>query len=1027
VLRVSLLGEQSITSDRADGLARPSSRAVSLLAFLACAAGSPQSRQRIAGVFWPASTGAQALTNLRRELHHLRRVLGDEPSLVVTPRELTWRDSPTCRVDVRVFSRERAAALRSLAAGQHDAAALHATRAISEYRGDFLPGTYDDWTLDARQQLERHCVELCDMLCAARAKGGDLPGALQIARRRIRLAPLEESGHRAMMRLQADMGDLTGALSTYHHCASVLERELGVLPGPATRAMFDMLMARAVPARQPIAGVRPASRSGQAAAFVGRIREALMLHRTWQAALAGRPAMVLVRGGPGVGKTRLVAEVAEAARRQGAAVAATQCFASAGRLPLTPVADWLRHEAVASALATLDPAWRAEVSRLIPADGHGEGGAGARAIVDAWQRSRFFEGLTRALTAAGRPLLLVLDNVHWCDQETLAFLSFCLRRAGAAPLLVAGTLRDDSIDNDRELAEWAARMRATGMLSEFLLSPLGLADTGRLARAVSGQPLTADDSELLHATTGGFPLYIIEAVRSRVDRPGTPLPAGDLAAVLRKRLAHSSPAAREVAGLAAAVGTNFRLDLLCAASDLDEAAIVAAVDELWRRRILREFRDGYDFSHDLLREAAYAQVSRPKRWLLHRRVAKGLELAHAGNSDLIAAQLAEQYARGGQPERAIAHYQRAADVAAGVFAHGEAIRLHRKALSVIALLPAGGDRDEYELAVLEGLAAPLNARDGYSSAELQQALERAIDLAWSVGRRESALRGMVALWASRFVQGRTADSYAVARQVLAMAEEGDELSAPAHFAVGGAAVSLGRLGEGLHHLQLASTLGRGAVSLSIGTRPDAHATAWAAHAHWLLGDTAAARSGCAEAVALARSIGHPYNLAVALAYCAITQQLCGDLPALREAASELRRLCDRYEFAYYREWGRILDGWARADASGIGLIRQGVGNLVSEGSLARMPYWLSLLADLLGRCRKAGKARAVLDKAIADARAREDLWWLPEVLRMRAAHDDDRRACARLAGAARIAADQGSLALLARCRQDLAGLGGAAG
>ncbi len=1026
MLRVSLLGEQSITGDRADGPVRPSSRAVSLLAFLACKAESPQHRQRIAGAFWPDSSGAQALTNLRRELHHLRHVLGDEPSLVVTPRELTWRDSPTCRVDVRIFSRERTAALRSLAAGQHDAAALHAARAISEYRGDFLPGGYDDWILDARQQLERHCVELCDVLCAARARGGDLAGAVEVARRRVRLAPLEESGYRAMMRLQADMGDLAGALSTYHHCASVLERELGVLPGPATRAVFDMVMARTAPAPQPAPGMRAALRSGQAAPFVGRAGELAMLHRAWQAALAGKPAMALVRGGPGVGKTRLVAEVAEAARRHGAAVAATQCFASAGRLPLTPVADWLRHEAVQSGLAALDPPWRAEVSRLIPAEGHGESGAGARAMVDAWRRSRFFEGLTRALAAAGRPLLLVLDNVHWCDQETLAFLSFCLRRAGAAPLLIAGTLRDDSLDNDRELAEWAARMRATGMLSELALSPLGLADAGRLAQAISGQPLVAGDAELLHATTGGFPLYIVEAVRSRVDRPGTPLPAGDLAAVLRKRLGHSSPDAQKVAGLAAAVGTNFGLDLLCAASDLDEGSVVAAVDELWRRRILREFRDGYDFSHDLLRDAAYAQVSGPRRWLLHQRVAQGLERSHAGNPDLIAAQLAEQYDRGGQPERAIAHYHRAADVAAGVFAHAEAIRLHRKALAVIARLPAGSGRDQHELAVLEAVAAPLNARHGYSSAELQQALERTIELAGSLGRQESALRGMVALWASRFVQGRTADSYAVARQALAMVREGDELSGPAHFAVGGAAISLGRVGEGLRHLELASTLGRGAVSLSIGTRPDVHATAWAAHAHWLLGDTSRALASCAEAVALARSIGHPYNLAVALAYSAITQQLTGDLPALRESVAELRALCDRYEFAYYCEWGRILAGWARADASGIALVRQGIGNLAAGGSLARMPYWLSLLADLLERCRKAGEARAVLDKAIADARAREDVWWLPEVLRMRASHDGDRQAGARLADAAQIASGHGSLLLLARCQRDLAGQDGAA-
>ena len=182
------------------------------------------------------------------------------------------------------------------------------------------------------------------------------------------------------------------------------------------------------------------------------------------------------------------------------------------------------------------------------------------------------------------------------------------------------------------------------------------------------------------------------------------------------------------------------------ASDLDADAVVGAVDELWRRRILREFGDGYDFSHDLLRDTAYAQVSPPQRWLLHRRLAQALELLHADDMDMVSAQLAEQYARGGRPERAVAYYRRAADVAAGMFAHAEAIRLHQEALSIVHGLPEGKDRDRQELAVLEAMAAPLTARFGYSSPDLQQALERSIVLAESLGRQDSTVTGLVALW-----------------------------------------------------------------------------------------------------------------------------------------------------------------------------------------------------------------------------------------------------------------------------------------
>ena len=499
-------------------------------------------------------------------------------------------------------------------------------------------------------------------------------------------------------------------------------------------------------------------------------------------------------------------------------------------------------------------------------------------MADAWQRLRFFEGLARALLAVGRPALLVLDNMQWCDQETLAFLSFCLGLAPDAQLLVAGTLRDDHPGVDPVLADWTDGMRATGLLTELTLSPFDAGDTARLAEAIAGQPLEEDEASLLQATTGGFPLYVVEAVRGTADRGRTTRPPGDLTGVLRNRLEQATVAAREVAGLAAAVGRDFTLDLLTEASDLDADFVVGAVDELWRRRIMREFRDGYDFSHDLVRDTAYAQVSPPKRWLLHRRIAQALELLHAGNTDLVAAQLAEQYARGGRQARAVVYYRRAADLAAGVFAHAEAVRLHKEALSIVRDLPPGKDRDSQELAVLEGMAAPLNARYGYSSRELQQTLERSIHLAGSLGRTGSRVSGMVALWGTQFVQGRTAEGYQTASRALALADPGSELSGVAHFGVGGSSISLGMPAEGLRHLGTAAELASDAVSLSIGTRPRVHAAAWSAHAHWLLGDGDAALSASRNAIELARSIDHPYNLAVALAYAGIHAP---DAPPLR--------------------------------------------------------------------------------------------------------------------------------------------------
>ncbi len=235
MLYLSLLGEQAI-SDGGASLRAHSSRTAALVAFLVAHAGSPQPRQRIAGLFWPESTDAQALTNLRRELHHLRQVLGDEPSLVVTPRDLCWRDTDTCRVDLRIFDIEREAAARPPRPATTRRSSPTPPRPWPSTGATCCPAQYDDWLLEARSELDRQCVDLCDLLAGARARAGDLAGAVAAARRRIQLQPLEEAGYRTLMRLQADLGDRAGAVSTYHHCASVLERELGVAARPGDPA-----------------------------------------------------------------------------------------------------------------------------------------------------------------------------------------------------------------------------------------------------------------------------------------------------------------------------------------------------------------------------------------------------------------------------------------------------------------------------------------------------------------------------------------------------------------------------------------------------------------------------------------------------------------------------------------------------------------------------------------------------------------------------------------------------------------------
>ncbi|HET6654301.1 MAG TPA: AAA family ATPase [Nocardioides sp.] len=1026
---MSLLGEQYV-----EGSGTPigghSARSVALLGFLAVHSDAPQTRQRLAGLFWPESSDAQARTNLRRELHNLRLILDNDPSLVVEPTTLMWHDGPTCRVDVCVFHRERRLALAALAEGTDDDLLEHAAAAVDEYQGDLMPGVYDDWVLAPREALRRECIELCDRLVAGwQAKGG-LARAIEFARMRVRIEPVEETGYRSLMRLQGELGDRAGAMSTFHQCAEVMERELGAEPSAATTELAQQLLGLGDRGRTAPGSLGTAHRtSAQDAGLVGRDQELRQASACWGRAAEGHPQLLVVNGDAGVGKSRLVAELGLKARAEGAVVATTRCFGMSGGLALAPVAEWLRDPRIHRAGADLDEPWRVEVARLVPEGPSGDRRdkpapqpAAARAMVDAWRRHRFFEGLAQAVLAVDRPMILVLDDLQWCDAETTAWLAFLLRRAGDAPLLVATTARKHELAGNADVAQLLRSLRSAGALTEIELPPLDRVGVRQLGTSVLQRTLADEEVSLLVSATGGYPLYVLEALRSAGEpgETGTIVPHGRLSSVLQRRLEEVSPHAGEVAGLASAVGRDFTLDLLTEASDLDADTVVRSVDELWRHGILREQGLGYDFSHDLVREAAYASISPPHRWLMHRRLAQGLELLHADRPDDVAAQLADQYDRGGRPDRARHYYRRAAELAAAVYASSEAVRCFRRCLALVTEQPAGRTRDEEELDVLMAMAPPLNAIHGYSSPRLQETLERSAHLADKLARPRDLMSCYVGLFAVRFVQGHTRDSYDFATRAFALAEAAPEAAGQADMAVAGSLTSLGRLEEAVPHFQRAGELSRGSVSLIMGTLLEVHSLAWSSHAHWLLGAPERAAACAQQAVDLARSADHPYSLALALGYQATTAQLCSDRGPAAGAARELIALCERYSFGFYGGWGAVVEGWAGGGEDGVARMRQGVEKLRAAGQFARMPYWQYLIAEVLHQVGRPQAAQAVLDSALADAEQRDELWWLPELLRTRARQQADGLAVPTLRRAAAMADRQRSRTLLARCRRDLA-------
>ncbi len=430
--------------------------------------------------------------------------------------------------------------------------------------------------------------------------------------------------------------------------------------------------------------------------LVGRGSEWTRLMAAWQGASAGRPHLLVLSGEAGIGKTRLAEALLTQVGWQGSATAVARCYAVEGELAYAPVMSWLRAEALRPALAALDAVWLTEVARLLPALLLERPGLPPPSpLQEDWQRQRLFEALARALLGIHGPLLLLLDDVQWCDRETLAWVHYLLRFDPHACLLIVGTLRLAERSTNQPLESLLGSLRREGLVSEIPLGPLDAAETAALAGYVTGRILSPALAAHLYQETEGNPLFVVETMRMDMAEPqGLEQPPGEPAAaspralssttiqsVIAARLEQLSPSARELVNVAAVIGRAFSFEMLKQVSGIDEDELVQVLDELWQRRIIREQGiDGYDFSHDKLREGAYAALSRARRRLLHRRVAETMERLPGSSPDAHLADLAYHFYEAGAWEKAMVYGQRAGEQAYRLYAPQAAIEQFTRAL-----------------------------------------------------------------------------------------------------------------------------------------------------------------------------------------------------------------------------------------------------------------------------------------------------------------------------------------------------------
>jgi len=682
-LHLTLFGGFLLLVDDAPVTTLDSPRLQGLLAYLALHRQTPLPRSQVAFLLWPEASEAQAHTNLRALLRRLRAALPElDRFLQVDRQRLAWRDQVPWSCDVAVFEAALAQVAVAERGGERDAVRAALRRAAEVYRGDLLPSLYDDWLLAERERLRDACLQALAKLALFAQQAGDLPGAIAATQQLLRIDPLHEPAYRTLIELYNRQGDRAGALRAYHSCATTLERELGATPGPLTQQVYTAVLRAGDEVTGAVSTPTPAT------PLVARAAEWRWLQSCWPAA-ARRPRLALLHGEPGVGKTRLAEELLHWAAHQGIATAAARCYASEGAPAYGPVAAWLRAPPLRAALAGLDTVWLQELARLLPELGAEYVRLAAPGpLHEPWQRQRLFEALARAARACGR-LLLLLDDLQWCDHETLAWLRYLLRAEAPAPLLVVATARDDEPGVEHGAGQLLADLRRSGQLDELALAPLDHSGTAALAAALRSAPLTAEQAARLHNETEGNPLFVVEAVRAglwmdEVAGDESPSLPTVVQSAIAARLAQLSPGARPLAELASIVGRAFSSAVLREASGLDEDSLVQGLDELWARRVIREYgADSYDFSHDKLREVLVAQLPPARRRQLHRRIGSALA-AFAPAEAGAAAQIAHHYALGGEPALAVTWLERAAVAARSIYAHHEAVAHLRRALELAA-------------------------------------------------------------------------------------------------------------------------------------------------------------------------------------------------------------------------------------------------------------------------------------------------------------------------------------------------------
>ena len=697
-LRIQLLGGFAVHVDGGGPFSLSARKGRALLAYLALPPGRPHSREKLTSLLWGETPDGQARQAFRQTLSRLRRALGEAGSGLVDVADTVALRADRVTIDAVEFE---------AAAGSTECAGLE--RAAELYRGDLLEGLdvtegpFEEWRLVERERLRELALEALARLLREQTRAEEAAPAIQTAMRLLALDPLQEAGHRALMQLLLRQGRRAAALQQYQACVGALQRELGVEPEEATRRLYrDILRASRSAASPGAHAAGPLAAGGRAveSGMVGRQAELDRLTGAVARMLDHGGHVVLVTGEAGIGKSRLIQELAASEAVRAFRVSFGRCHETERPLPFRPWIEALRGDSpvLEPALAEgLVEGVRVQLATLFPElrESRDTG-----ATPDA-PPTLLFEPLLALVGAlvSQQPAVLVLEDLHWADTMSARFLAFLGRRIHRWPVLVVGTTRAEDLVDAPALTQALTELRADGRLDEVVLGALSEAESRALVRALQPATRAGQDRERLEreiwSMSEGSPFVIVESVRSL--QQGTPVGLGrGVRDFVAARLGRLGDVPRQCVAVAAAIGREFSFALLARAARLGEHEAADVVEELVRRRVLGAVDDRLDFCHDWIRVVAYEQLLPARRALVHAAIGEALELLYHDRLDDVAGQLGSHYLEAGDFGKAVPRLIRFGELAAQRYALDDSLEALDQARAAVARLPAA-ERDRWTL------------------------------------------------------------------------------------------------------------------------------------------------------------------------------------------------------------------------------------------------------------------------------------------------------------------------------------------